>query len=217
MNKIQDLLNLNIHLGRKTNEWHPQMLPFIYAEQNGNYIINVFQTQKLLIKAYKFLKLLIRKKKSILFIGTKKSASSEIEKSATFINQFFVNSYWLPGLLTNWKTTKQKIKILNVLESEKNSGTFALLPKKERIVQEKKLILLHKYLKGIRYMKKLPSALFIIDPFLENIAFEEARKLNIKIIALVDTNFNPKYIDYPIPVNSDSFEAIEYIMNTLIK
>ncbi len=217
MNSIQDLLNLNIHLGRKTNEWNQQMLPFIYSEQNGNYILNVFQTQKLILKARKYLKSLILKNKSILFIGTKKSAFSEVEKHATLHNQFFVNSYWLPGLLTNWKTTQQKIKTLNMLESEIKNNSFSLLPKKEKILKEKKLVLLHKYLKGIRYMQKLPSAIILIDPFIEHIAFEEAKKLNIKIIAILDSNTNPESIDYPIPANSDSFQSVEYILNSLIK
>ncbi len=217
MNNIQNLLSLNIHLGRKTNEWHPQMLPYIYSEQNGNYILNVFQTQKLLNKARKFLNLLLRRKKSILFIGTKKSAFSVVEKTASFINQYFVNSYWLPGLLTNWKTTKQKIKTLNMLESEMNNGSFAVLPKKERLIKEKKLVLLHKYLKGIRYMEKLPTAIVIIDPFVERIAFEEAKKLNIKIIALHDINISPEFIHYPIPTNSDSFQSTQYILEELVK
>jgi small subunit ribosomal protein S2 len=215
MNQIQNLLNVNLHLGRNINNWHPQMLPYVYSEQNGNHILNVFQIQKLLITAKNFINRQLNNKKNILFVGTKKSAVSVIEKKARQFNQFFVNNYWLPGLLSNWRTTKYQIAKLNSLELEKNNGSFSLLPKKERLLKSKKLFVLNKYLKGIRYMKNLPGAIVIIDPFIEKIALNEAKKLNIKIIGLIDTNTNPRIIDYPIPGNSDSPESINYIIEEL--
>lgn len=215
MNQIKDLLNLNIHLGRKVNEWHPKMLPFIYSESNGMHVLNVFQTEQLLIKAKKFLKQQIDNNTNILFVGTKKSAISIIEKKANLLNQFCINNSWLPGLLTNWETTKDQIATLNLLEFEKKKDSFALLTKKERSLKFKKLLVLNKYLKGIRYMKNLPSVLVVVDSQIEKIAIEEAKKLKIKVIALIDSNTNPNNIDYPIPSNTDSPKSIYYIFEEL--
>ncbi len=214
---IKKMIKAGIHFGHQTKYWNPKMKPFIYTKYNNIHIINLNKTIKLFKIAIKKLKELQKKKNKILFIGTKKSASKLIKKTAIKCNQFYINKRWLGGTLTNWKTVKKSIKYLKELEKQYNTGIFKKLIKKEMIIKKKILKKLKNNLEGIKNMKGLPNAIFVIDCKHEKIAIKEAKQLKIKIFSIIDTNGNPENIDYIIPGNDDSIKSIKWYLNIICK
>jgi len=191
------------------------MAPYIYMERNGIYIIDLQKTVKKLENAYKFVRELAENGESILFVGTKKQAQDAIREEAARVGMYYVNARWLGGILTNFKTMRTRIDRLAQLRKMQEDGTFDMLPKKEVIKLTNEIAKLEKYLGGVKDMKKLPGALFIVDPRKERNAISEARKLGIPIVAIVDTNCDPDEIDYVIPGNDDAIRAIRLISQTM--
>ncbi len=212
---MKQLLEAGVHFGHQTRRWNPKMAPYIYMERNGIYIIDLQKTVKKLEEAYSFVRSLSENGQSVLFVGTKKQAQDAIREEAERVGMFFVNARWLGGMLTNFKTMRTRIDRLNQLRRMQEDGTFDMLPKKEVIKLTNEIERLEKYLGGVKEMKKLPGALFIIDPRKERNAISEARKLGIPIVAIVDTNCDPDEIDYIIPGNDDAIRAIKLISQTI--
>ena len=212
---MKQLLEAGVHFGHQTRRWNPKMAPYIYMERNGIYIIDLQKTVKKLEDAYNFVRSLSEKGESILFVGTKKQAQDAVREEAERVGQYFVNARWLGGMLTNFKTMRTRINRLAQLRKMQEDGTFDILPKKEVIKHTNEIEKLEKYLGGVKDMKKLPAALFIIDPRKERNAIAEARKLKIPIVAIVDTNCDPDEIDYIIPGNDDAIRAIRLISATM--
>jgi small subunit ribosomal protein S2 len=212
---MKQLLEAGVHFGHQTRRWNPKMAPYIYMERNGIYIIDLQKTVKKLEEAYNFVRSIAEEGGSILFVGTKKQAQDSIREEAERCGMFFVNARWLGGMLTNFKTIRSRIDRLAQLRKMQEDGTFDMLPKKEVIKLTNEIDKLEKYLGGVKEMKKLPSALFIIDPRKERNAINEARKLGIPIVAIVDTNCDPDEIDYIIPGNDDAIRAIRLISQTM--
>ena len=208
---MKQLLEAGVHFGHQTRRWNPKMAPYIFTERNGIYIIDLQKTVKKMDEAYNFVRDLAAEGGKILFVGTKKQAQESIKNEAERCNQFYVNERWLGGMLTNFQTIEKRVKRLKTLEKQAEDGTFDVLPKKEVTILKHEMEKLQKYLGGIKDMKKLPDALFVIDPKKEEIAVSEARKLNIPIIATVDTNCDPDLIDYPIPANDDAIRAVKLL------
>lgn len=208
---MKQLLEAGVHFGHQTRRWNPKMARFIFTERNGIYIIDLQKTVKKMDEAYNFVRDLAAEGGKILFVGTKKQAQESIKNEAERCNQFYVNERWLGGMLTNFQTIEKRVKRLKTLEKQAEDGTFDVLPKKEVTILKHEMEKLQKYLGGIKDMKKLPDALFVIDPKKEEIAVSEARKLNIPIIATVDTNCDPDLIDYPIPANDDAIRAVKLL------
>ena len=208
---MKQLLEAGVHFGHQTRRWNPKMARFIFTERNGIYIIDLQKTVKKMDEAYNFVRDLAAEGGKVLFVGTKKQAQESIKNEAERCNQYFVNERWLGGMLTNFQTIEKRVKRLKTLEKQAEDGTFELLPKKEVTLLKHEMEKLQKYLGGIKDMKKLPDALFIIDPKKEEIAVSEARKLHIPIIATVDTNCDPDVIDYPIPANDDAIRAVKLL------
>ena len=208
---MKQLLEAGVHFGHQTRRWNPKMAPYIFTERNGIYIIDLQKTVKKVEEAYNFMRDVAASGESILFVGTKKQAQEAIREEALRCNMFYVNERWLGGMMTNFKTIQGRIKRLRTLEAMEADGTFDVLPKKEVIGLRHEMEKLTKYLGGIKDMKKLPGALFIIDPRKENIAVMEARKLNIPIVATVDTNCDPDVIDHVIPANDDAIRAVKLL------
>lgn len=208
---MKQLLEAGVHFGHQTRRWNPKMAPYIFTERNGIYIIDLQKTVKKVEEAYNFMRDVAASGESILFVGTKKQAQEAIREEALRCNMFYVNERWLGGMMTNFKTIQGRIKRLRQLEAMEADGTFDVLPKKEVIGLRHEMEKLTKYLGGIKDMKKLPGALFIIDPRKENIAVMEARKLNIPIVATVDTNCDPDVIDHVIPANDDAIRAVKLL------
>jgi small subunit ribosomal protein S2 len=208
---MKQLLEAGVHFGHQTRRWNPKMAPYIYMERNGIYIIDLQKTVKKLEEAYNFVRTLSENGGSILFVGTKKQAQDAVKEEAERVGQFYVNARWLGGMLTNFKTMRTRIDRLAQLRKMQEDGTFDMLPKKEVIKLTNEIEKLEKYLGGVKDMKKLPGALFIVDPRKERNAIAEARKLNIPIVAIVDTNCDPDEIDYIIPGNDDAIRAIRLI------
>lgn len=208
---MKQLLEAGVHFGHQTRRWNPKMARFIFTERNGIYIIDLQKTVKKMDEAYNFVRDLAAEGGKIVFVGTKKQAQELIKSEAERCNQYFVNERWLGGMLTNFQTIEKRVKRLKTLEKQAEDGTFEVLPKKEVTLLKHEMEKLQKYLGGIKDMKKLPDALFIIDPKKEEIAVAEARKLNIPIIATVDTNCDPDVIDYPIPANDDAIRAVKLL------
>ena len=208
---MKQLLEAGVHFGHQTRRWNPKMAPYIFTERNGIYIIDLQKTVKKVEEAYNFMRDVAESGESILFVGTKKQAQEAIREEALRCNMFYVNERWLGGMMTNFKTIQGRIKRLRTLEAMEADGTFDVLPKKEVIGLRHEMEKLTKYLGGIKDMKKLPGALFIIDPRKENIAVMEARKLNIPIVATVDTNCDPDVIDHVIPANDDAIRAVKLL------
>ena len=212
---MKQLLEAGVHFGHQTRRWNPKMKPYIFTERNGIHIIDLQMTVKKIEEAYYFIRDLAAQDKDILFVGTKKQAAEAIEQEAKRCEQFYVNQRWLGGMLTNFKTIQTRINRLKTIEKMEENGDFDLLPKKEVIAikaEQEKLI---KNLGGIKEMKKLPGALFVVDPRKEHNAIAEARKLHIPIVAIVDTNCDPDEIDYVIPANDDAIRAIRLISSTM--
>ena len=209
---MKQLLEAGVHFGHQTRRWNPKMAPYIYTERNGIYIIDLQKTVKKLEEAYNFVRDLAANGQSILFVGTKKQAQDAIKEEAERVGQYYVNARWLGGMLTNFRTMRTRMAQLKKMEAD---GTFAMLPKKEVIKHQGEIAKLEKYLGGVKEMKKLPGALFIVDPRKERNAIAEARKLHIPIVAIVDTNCDPDEVDYVIPGNDDAIRAIRLIAATM--
>lgn len=205
---MKQLLEAGVHFGHQTRRWNPKMEKYIFTERNGIYIIDLQKTVKLMEHAYQFVRKLSQEGGTILFVGTKKQAQDAMREEATRCDMFYVNHRWLGGTLTNFRTIRKRIERLHELEKMEEDGTFDVLPKKEVVLLKKEQARLEKFLGGIKQMKELPDAVFIIDPRKERIAVAEARKLNIPIISIVDTNCDPDEIDYVIPGNDDAIRAV---------
>ena len=212
---MKALLEAGVHFGHQTRRWNPKMAPYIYTERNGIYIVDLQKTVRKLEEAYSFVRQLSESGQSLLFVGTKKQAQEAIREEATRCGQFYVNARWLGGMMTNFKTMRTRVDRLNQLKTMQEDGTFDLLPKKEVVKLELEMAKLDKYLGGVKNMKTLPKAMFIVDPHKERIAVAEARKLNIPIVAIVDTNCNPDEIDYVIPGNDDAIRAVKLISGAM--
>ena len=212
---MKQLLEAGVHFGHQTRRWNPKMAPYIFTERNGIYIIDLQKTVRKIDEAYMFVRDLALEGKSLLFVGTKKQAQESIEAEAKRCGMYFVNNRWLGGTLTNFRTIQTRIKKLNEIDKMEKDGQFDVLPKKEviKLCAEREKLL--KNLGGIREMKKLPGALFIVDPRKERIAVQEARILGIPIVAIVDTNCDPDEIDYVIPGNDDAIRAVKLIAGKL--
>ncbi len=212
---MKQLLEAGVHFGHQTRRWNPKMAPYIYTERNGIYIIDLQKTVKKLEEAYSFVREISANGGSVLFVGTKKQAQDAIKEEAARCGGYYVNARWLGGMLTNFRTMRTRIDRLAQLRKMEEDGTFAMLPKKEVIKHQAEIAKLEKYLGGVKEMKKLPAALFIVDPRKERNAIAEATKLNIPIVAIVDTNCDPDEIDYVIPGNDDAIRAIRLIAATM--
>ena len=212
---MKQLLEAGVHFGHQTRRWNPKMAPYIFTERNGIYIIDLQKTVRKLEEAYNFVRDLSMDGKSVLFVGTKKQAQESIESEAKRCNMFYVNNRWLGGMLTNFRTIQTRIKRLNDIDRMEQNGQFDVLPKKEviKLIGEREK--LEKNLGGIRNMKELPGALFVVDPRKEHIAVTEARILGIPIVGIVDTNCDPDEVDYVIPANDDAIRAIRLIAATM--
>ncbi len=208
---MKQLLEAGVHFGHQTRRWNPKMAPYIYTERNGIYIIDLQKTVKKLEDAYNFVRELAENGESILFVGTKKQAQDAIREEAERVGMYYVNARWLGGMLTNFKTMRTRVDRLAQLRRMEADGTFAMLPKKEVIKHQGEIAKLEKYLGGVKDMKKLPGALFIVDPRKERNAIAEAQKLHIPVVAIVDTNCDPDEVDYVIPGNDDAIRAIRLI------
>jgi small subunit ribosomal protein S2 len=212
---MKNLLEAGVHFGHQTRRWNPKMARFIFTERNGIYIIDLQKTVKKLDEAYYFVRDIAANGNSILFVGTKKQAQEAIKAEADRSGQFYVNARWLGGMLTNFKTIQNRIVRLVQLQTMETDGTFDLLPKKEVTKLRGEIEKLEKNLGGIKEMKKLPGAIFVVDPRKEKIAIAEARKLGIPIVAIVDTNCDPDEVDFIIPGNDDAIRAIKLICQTM--
>ena len=212
---MKQLLEAGVHFGHQTRRWNPKMAPYIYMERNGIYIIDLQKTVKKLEEAYNFVRETSVNGGSILFVGTKKQAQDAVKEEADRVGMYYVNARWLGGMLTNFKTMRTRIDRLTQLNKMQEDGTFDMLPKKEVIKLTNEIAKLEKYLGGVKDMKRLPGALFIIDPRKERNAIMEARKLHIPIVAIVDTNCDPDEVDYIIPGNDDAIRAIKLIAATM--
>ena len=212
---MKQLLEAGVHFGHQTRRWNPKMARYIFTERNGIYIIDLQKTVKKLEEAYMFVRDVAANGDSVLFVGTKKQAGESIKEEAERAGAHYVNARWLGGMLTNFKTIRQRIQRLEQLRKMQEDGTFDRLPKKEVGKLELEIEKLEKYLGGIKTMNKLPGALFIVDPRKERIAVAEAKKLGIPIVAIVDTNCDPDEIDYVIPGNDDAIRAVKLIASTM--
>ncbi len=212
---MKQLLEAGVHFGHQTRRWNPKMAQYIFTERNGIYIIDLQKTVKKLEEAYFFVRDVAASGESVLFVGTKKQAQEAVKEEAERVGQFYVNARWLGGMLTNFKTMRRRIDRLNQLKKMEEDGTFNLLPKKEVVKLKLEIEKLEKYLGGVKEMKRLPGAMFVIDPRKEKNAIAEARKLGIPIVAIVDTNCDPDEVDYVIPGNDDAIRAIKLISQTM--
>jgi small subunit ribosomal protein S2 len=206
---MKQLLEAGVHFGHQTRRWNPKMAPYIFTDRNGIYIIDLQKTVKKFEEAYNFVRDISVEGKDILFVGTKKQAQESIESEAKRCSMYYVNQRWLGGMLTNFKTIRTRIDRLNKLNDMETNGAFDVLPKKEVIKLRLEKEKLEKNLGGIQEMKKLPGALFIVDPRKERIAIAEARNLGIPVVAIVDTNCDPDEVDYVIPGNDDAIRAVK--------
>ena len=212
---MKQLLEAGVHFGHQTRRWNPKMAEYIFTERNGIYIIDLQKTVKKIEEAYLFIRDIAAEGGNILFVGTKKQAQDAIKEEALRSEMYYVNVRWLGGMLTNFKTIKKSIQKLHNLNKMAEDGTFDLLPKKEVAALQKEMNDLEKNLGGIKDMKGIPSAIFIVDPKTEKNAVDEARKLGIPVVAIVDTNCDPDEVDYVIPGNDDAIRAIKLIAATL--
>lgn len=208
---MKQLLEAGVHFGHQTRRWNPKMAEYIFTERNGIYIIDLQKTVKKLEDAYYFIRDVVMEGEDVLFVGTKKQAQDAIQQEAERCGMFYVNNRWLGGMLTNFKTIRKRIDRLNELQTMEDEGIFEVLPKKEVIKLKLEMEKLEKNLGGIREMRRLPGAIFIVDPRKERIAILEAKKLGIPIVAIVDTNCDPDEVDYVIPGNDDAIRAVKLI------
>ena len=212
---MKQLLEAGVHFGHQTRRWNPKMKEYIFTERNGIYIIDLQKTVKKIDEAYYFIRDLAMEGGTVLFVGTKKQAQESIEQEAKRCEMFYVNQRWLGGMLTNFKTIQSRINKLRKIEKMEADGDFDLLPKKEVIQLKAEQEKLEKNLGGIKEMKKLPSAMFVVDPRKEHIAILEAKALGIPVVAIVDTNCDPDEADFPIPGNDDAIRAVKLIASKI--
>jgi small subunit ribosomal protein S2 len=212
---MKELLEAGVHFGHQTKRWNPKMKPYIFGARNGIYIVDLQKTVRMFKTTYDFVVDTVAAGKSLLFVGTKKQARDSIYEEANRCEMFYVHNRWLGGMLTNFQTIRQSIDRLNYLNNIQNDGSIELFPKKERLKLAKARIKLDSNLGGIRTMNGLPGAMFVVDPKNEAIAVREGRRLNIPIIAIVDTNCDPDDIDYIIPGNDDAIRAIRLITSRM--
>ena len=208
---MKQLLEAGVHFGHQTRRWNPKMAPYIFTERNGIYIIDLQKTVKKLEEAYMFVRDLSAEGKDVLFVGTKKQAAESIKEEAIRADAHYVNARWLGGMMTNFKTIQRRIKRLEQLRQLEADGTFDRLTKKEAAKLNLEIEKLEKFMGGIKNMKKLPGALFVVDPRKEKIAVSEAKRLGIPVVAIVDTNCDPDDVDYVIPGNDDAIRAVKLI------
>lgn len=208
---MKQLLEAGVHFGHQTRRWNPKMRPYIFTERNGIYIIDLQKTVRLIDECYNFVRDTVFQGGKILFVGTKKQAQETVEEEAQRCEMFYVNQRWLGGMLTNFSTIRKRIERLLELEEMEQSGYFERLPKKEAMNLRGEKDRLQKYLGGIKGMKDLPQAIFVVDPRKEHIAVHEARKLGIPLVGIVDTNCDPDEVDYIIPGNDDAIRAVKLI------
>ncbi len=212
---MRKMLENGVHFGHQTRKWNPKFRPYIYTSKNGVYIIDLAQTQEKLEVAYEALKQITENGGKVLFVGTKKQAQATILEEAIRSGSFYVNQRWLGGTLTNFRTIQKSIKKLVEIEEMETSGTISVYPKKEQAALLKKKERLDNFLGGIKEMKKLPDALFVVDPLEEHNAVAEAKKLGIPVFALIDTNADPTVVDYPIPANDDAIRSIKLMVSAM--
>ena len=212
---MKQLLEAGVHFGHQTRRWDPKMAEYIFQARNGIHIIDLQKTSKKIDEAYKFMKEQAEEGKDVLFVGTKKQAQECMKEAAIKCNMYYVDQRWLGGMLTNFDTIQKRINRLKSLENMETDGTFDRLPKKEVIKLKAEREKLERNLGGIKEMNKLPGVLFIVDPKKERIAILEARKLNIPIVGLIDTNCNPEDVDYPIPGNDDAIRSVKLIADVM--
>jgi small subunit ribosomal protein S2 len=212
---MKQLLEAGVHFGHQTRRWNPKMVPYIYTERNGIYIIDLQKSVGKVDEAYKAVSDIAAEGGTILFVGTKKQAQEAIKAEAERCGMYFVNERWLGGMLTNFKTIQSRIARLKQIETMSTDGTFDVLPKKEVIELKKEWDKLEKNLGGIKDMKKLPDAIFIVDPKKEHICVQEAHTLGIPLIGIVDTNCDPEELDYVIPGNDDAIRAVKLIVSKM--
>jgi small subunit ribosomal protein S2 len=212
---MKQLLEAGVHFGHQTRRWNPKMAPYIFTERNGIYIIDLQKTVKKIDEAYAFVKEVADSGKPILFVGTKKQAQAAIEDEAKRCDMFFVNQRWLGGMLTNYKTISQRIKRIYDIEEMEADGTFDKLSKKEVLKLRAEYEKLDKNLGGIKEMKGMPGAIFVVDPKKEKIAVSEAKTLGIPVVGIVDTNCDPDDVDYIIPANDDAIRAVKLIASCM--
>ena len=213
--QMKQLLEAGVHFGHQTRRWNPKMAEYIFTERNGIYIIDLQKTVKKIEEAYYFVRDIAAEGGTVLFVGTKKQAQDTIREEAERTGMYYVNARWLGGMLTNFKTIKKRIDRLYQIKKMEEDGTMELLPKKEVIKLKLEEERLEKFMGGIKEMKELPSALFVVDPRKEKNAIAEAKKLGIPVIAIVDTNCDPEEADYPIPGNDDAIRAVKLIVATI--
>ena len=212
---MKQLLEAGVHFGHQTRRWNPKMKPYIFGARNGIYIIDLQKTVQLFKVAYSFVADTVAAGESVIFVGTKKQAAESISEEAARSEMYFVNNRWLGGTLTNFETIKKSTDRLKNLERMKEDGSINRFPKKEILALERQIVKLHKNLGGIKEMDRLPGAMFVIDPRRERIAVNEARKLGIPVVAVVDTNCDPDEIDYIIPGNDDAIRAIRLMTSRI--
>ena len=212
---MKQLLEAGVHFGHQTRRWNPKMAEYIFTERNGIYIIDLQKTVKKIEEAYYFIRDIAASGEDILFVGTKKQAQDSIKEEAERVGMYYVNARWLGGMMTNFKTIQKRIDRLAQINKMEEEGTFDLLPKKEVIKLKAQRDKLEKYLGGIKDMKKLPGALFVVDPKKEHIAITEAKRLGIPVVAIVDTNCDPEEVDYVIPGNDDAIRAVKLIVECI--
>jgi len=205
---LRELLEAGVHFGHQTRRWNPRMKPYIYGQKNGVHIIDIQQTAKALVEASRFVTSTVSRGQAVLFVGTKRAARDIVSEEAGRANQYFVNDRWLGGTLTNFQTVKKSIERLNFLTRSRTEGRFESLTKKEVLQLDREIEKMEKSLGGIKDMRGLPGALFVIDPKKEHIAVKEARTLGIPVVALCDTNCDPQDIDYVVPGNDDAIKSI---------
>ena len=212
---MKQLLEAGVHFGHQTRRWDPKMAEYIFQARNGIHIIDLQKTSKKIDEAYAFLKEQVEEGKTVLFVGTKKQAQDCMRDAAIKSGMYYVNQRWLGGMLTNFDTIQKRIQRLKDLEKMEEDGTFDVLPKKEVILLKKEMEKLEKNLGGIKEMDKLPGVIFLVDPKKERIAILEAKKLNIPVVGIVDTNCNPQDLDYPIPGNDDAIRSVSLIADVM--
>ena len=209
---MKQLLEAGVHFGHQTRRWNPKMAPYIYTERNGIYIIDLQKSVGKVDEAYNAIKDIVAEGGTVLFVGTKKQAQDSVKSEAERCGMYYVNERWLGGMLTNFETIKKRIERLKKIETMAEDGTFDVLPKKEVINLKKELEKLEKNLGGIKNMKKLPDAIFVVDPKKERICIQEAHTLGIPLIGIADTNCDPEELDYVIPGNDDAIRAVKLIV-----
>ncbi len=208
---MKQLLEAGVHFGHQTRRWNPKMRPYIFTERNNIHIIDLQQTVGLLDRAFDYVRELGEDGRTILFVGTKKQAQEAVQDAAARCGMFYVNQRWLGGMLTNFQTMQQRLRYLSTLEAQRDSGELSALPKREQLGVEREIAKLNRMLGGVKGMRRLPDALFIVDTHKERLAVMEALRLQVPIVALADTNSDPDEISYPIPANDDAIRAVRLI------